>query len=119
MLTSCSTWPSRSACCSWRSMVRVQRTSGQFKRTSLSCARFTGVAPRAKMNQQRQRRFKTAADAKLARVRRFVADSQQLTVSGFKSQEEAIRNGEVPSDYEPFDSNSITPGTEFMHKVRV
>mmetsp|Transcript_81967 Transcript_81967/g.171536 ORF Transcript_81967/g.171536 Transcript_81967/m.171536 type:complete len:1395 (-) Transcript_81967:280-4464(-) len=55
-----------------------------------------GCAPRAKMNQQRSRRFRAANDARELR-------------------EEAIANGEEvgPS----FDSNCITPGTEFMAKL--
>ncbi|KAH3670343.1 hypothetical protein WICMUC_004839 [Wickerhamomyces mucosus] len=57
-----------------------------------------GVAPRAKMNQQRSRRFRTAIDAE-------------------KNLKKAIEQGEeLPKD-EPFDSNSITPGTEFMAKL--
>ncbi|GAV54367.1 hypothetical protein ZYGR_0AL00990 [Zygosaccharomyces rouxii] len=57
-----------------------------------------GVAPRAKMNQQRARRFRTAMDAE-------------------KALKKAIENGEEIPKGEPFDSNSITPGTEFMAKL--
>ena len=57
-----------------------------------------GVAPRAKMNQQRQRRFRGAADAAVALA-------------------EARRKGEIVGDLLPFDSNQITPGTEFMKKL--
>ena len=53
-----------------------------------------GVAPRAKMNQQRARRFKAAKD---------------LTEKLDKANN---RGGHVPT--EPFDSNCITPGTKFM-----
>lgn len=54
-----------------------------------------GVAPRAKMNQQRARRFRTAYEAEI-------------------NLNKAIEQGlDVPKD-DPFDSNSITPGTEFM-----
>ncbi|KAI9686709.1 MAG: hypothetical protein M1822_002768 [Bathelium mastoideum] len=57
-----------------------------------------GVAPRAKMNQQRSRRFRTALDAETARNK-------------------AIREGaEMPTE-DPFDSNCITPGTEFMARL--
>lgn len=57
-----------------------------------------GVAPRAKMNQQRARRFRTALDAERAR-------------------DKAIKEGvELPKE-EPFDSNCITPGTEFMARL--
>lgn len=57
-----------------------------------------GVAPRAKMNQQRARRFRSALDAETAR-------------------KDAVQRGvELPKE-EPFDTNSITPGTEFMAKL--
>ena len=57
-----------------------------------------GVAPRAKMNQQRARRFRTALDAE-------------------KAREKALREGiEMPTEA-AFDSNCITPGTEFMAKL--
>ncbi|KAL9653281.1 hypothetical protein ABK040_010988 [Willaertia magna] len=59
-----------------------------------------GVAPRAKMNQQRQRRF------------RKVFDAEQLRKKMAKKQEE-----ELPPVDDVFDSNCITPGTEFMAKL--
>lgn len=57
-----------------------------------------GVAPRAKMNQQRSRRFRSALDAEKARA-------------------DAIKKGIDLPETEPFDSNAITPGTEFMAKL--
>ncbi|WFC96839.1 exonuclease II Exo2 [Malassezia brasiliensis] len=57
-----------------------------------------GVAPRAKMNQQRSRRFRTAQEAK-------------------ENLEKARRRGEAIPDSAPFDSNCITPGTIFMQKL--
>lgn len=57
-----------------------------------------GVAPRAKMNQQRARRFRTAYEAE-------------------ENLKKAINQGlEIPKE-DPFDSNAITPGTEFMAKL--
>lgn len=56
-----------------------------------------GVAPRAKMNQQRGRRFRTAQEAQQAR-------------------EKALRAGEVIKE-KGFDSNCITPGTPFMTRL--
>lgn len=57
-----------------------------------------GVAPRAKMNQQRARRFRSAYEAE-------------------ENLKKAIRNGlEIPKE-DPFDTNAITPGTEFMAKL--
>jgi 5'-3' exonuclease len=51
-----------------------------------------GVAPRAKMNQQRARRFRTAKDAA-------------------ESAKRAESKGETLSKEAPFDSNCITPGS--------
>lgn len=57
-----------------------------------------GVAPRAKMNQQRSRRFRSAKEAE-------------------RAMSEAIARGdEIPSGV-PFDSNCITPGTDFMFNL--
>lgn len=50
-----------------------------------------GVAPRAKMNQQRARRFRTALDAEMAK-------------------EKAIKSGVQMPTEDAFDSNCITPG---------
>lgn len=65
-----------------------------------------GVAPRAKMNQQRSRRFRSAKDAE-------VTASEILARSALKG------NRELPSDIlaSRFDSNCITPGTDFMLKL--
>ncbi|CAJ1016832.1 XRN 5'-3' exonuclease N-terminus/Xrn1 helical domain/Exoribonuclease Xrn1 D1 domain/Xrn1 SH3-like domain containing protein, putative [Leishmania lindenbergi] len=58
-----------------------------------------GVAPRAKMNQQRQRRYRAGYEMMVAR-------------------EEALAMGEeVPEEKDMFDSNCITPGTPFMVRV--
>ena len=56
-----------------------------------------GCAPRAKMNQQRQRRFRAA---------------QEQSKSLMAAKE---RGEEIPA--EPFDSNCITPGTKFMARL--
>lgn len=58
-----------------------------------------GVAPRAKMNQQRSRRFRSAMDAK-------------------ERENKALESGE-PLPAEPaFDSNCITPGTSIYNTSR-
>ncbi|XP_065889991.1 5'-3' exoribonuclease 1-like [Dysidea avara] len=57
-----------------------------------------GVAPRAKMNQQRGRRFRSAREAQSV-------------------MDKATSRGQVLPTEERFDSNCITPGTEFMWKL--
>lgn len=76
----------------------IEHLYGKIKPKQLFFMAIDGVAPRAKMNQQRARRFRTALDAELAR-------------------EKAIRDGKELPKEEAFDSNAITPGTEFMHKL--
>ncbi|KAL6704388.1 exonuclease II Exo2 [Coniothyrium glycines] len=76
----------------------IEHLFGKIKPKQLFFMAIDGVAPRAKMNQQRARRFRTALDSE-------------------KAREKAIREGvEMPKE-EAFDSNCITPGTEFMAKL--
>jgi 5'-3' exoribonuclease 1 len=55
-----------------------------------------GVAPRAKMNQQRARRFRSAKDSMMLR-------------------EQLLSQGKEAPDL--FDSNAISPGTKFMFEL--
>lgn len=76
----------------------IEHLFGKIKPKQLFFMAIDGVAPRAKMNQQRARRFRTALDAENAR-------------------EKAIKEGvEMPKE-PAFDSNCITPGTEFMARL--
>ncbi|BFZ59990.1 exonuclease II Exo2 [Saitoella coloradoensis] len=72
----------------------IEHLFAKIKPRKLFFMAIDGVAPRAKMNQQRSRRFRTALDNENARKK-------------------AIQKGEVVPD-DPFDSNCITPGTVFM-----
>ena len=69
----------------------VDHLFGKVKPKKLFFMAVDGVAPRAKMNQQRSRRFRTAKEAREVR-------------------EKAERKGEKLPDEKAFDSNCITPG---------
>ncbi|EWC45022.1 hypothetical protein DRE_06302 [Drechslerella stenobrocha 248] len=76
----------------------IEHLFGKIKPKKLFFMAIDGVAPRAKMNQQRARRFRTALDNE-------------------KAYQKALRDGvEMPKE-DPFDSNCITPGTVFMAKL--
>jgi 5'-3' exoribonuclease 1 len=64
-----------------------------------------GVAPRAKMNQQRSRRFRSAKEA------------EQLAAEVTARENFMGHDLSVSSGKQRFDSNCITPGTDFMLKL--
>lgn len=76
----------------------IEHLFGKIKPKKLFYMAVDGVAPRAKMNQQRARRFRTALDAEQAR-------------------DKAIKEGQELPKEDPFDSNCITPGTDFMARL--
>jgi 5'-3' exoribonuclease 1 len=69
----------------------IEHLFGKIKPKKLFFMAIDGVAPRAKMNQQRARRFRTALDAE-------------------KARDKAVKEGKELPKEEPFDSNCITPG---------
>lgn len=65
-----------------------------------------GVAPRAKMNQQRSRRFRSAQDSQIK------AAATERIIEELKAQGKQIDESLKPK--RDWDSNAITPGTPFM-----
>lgn len=67
-----------------------------------------GVAPRAKMNQQRSRRFRAALEA-TDKIEKEEELLKEWRAKGLKVPEISKERG--------FDSNVITPGTKFMERL--
>lgn len=69
------------------------------------------MAPRAKMNQQRSRRFRSALESKKLQEKKLVLRDiwRKKGISASDNIDQYVENS--------FDSNVITPGTEFMSRL--
>ncbi|KAI4917846.1 uncharacterized protein J4E92_008783 [Alternaria infectoria] len=90
----------------------TDRCVGMVRPRKLLYMAVDGVAPRAKMNQQRSRRFRAAKEAKEKDDER--AEFQKMLNSQKASRGEDISSLEEVIE-KTWDSNAITPGTPFMH----
>jgi len=69
-----------------------------------------GVAPRAKMNQQRSRRFRTALESKERKIEYDILKNDWEKKGLYDN---FTNDNEINEKFE-FDSNVITPGTQFL-----
>jgi 5'-3' exoribonuclease 2 len=89
----------------------TDRVVGMVRPRKLLYLAVDGVAPRAKMNQQRSRRFRSAREAK-------EKDEEKAEFLKLLNQQKASRGEDITSLEQvvekTWDSNAITPGTPFM-----
>lgn len=83
----------------------TERVVNMIRPRKLLMMAIDGVAPRAKMNQQRSRRFRSAQDAKILQDQREM-DLEERRRRGQAADDEVVKTS--------WDSNAITPGTPFM-----
>ncbi|UZJ55410.1 hypothetical protein CBS101457_004730 [Exobasidium rhododendri] len=85
----------------------TERVVNMVRPRRLLMMAIDGVAPRAKMNQQRSRRFRAAQEAKEKEEETEKA-IQEWKASGIPISDETTQKKKA------WDSNAITPGTPFM-----
>lgn len=77
-----------------------------------------GVAPRAKINQQRSRRFRSAKEAE-EKAKAEEELREEWSKLGFAVNDNRPKRDPDSENEKPFDSNVITPGTPFMASLAI
>ncbi|KAH9977999.1 XRN 5'-3' exonuclease N-terminus-domain-containing protein [Lactifluus volemus] len=85
----------------------TERVVNMVRPRKLLFMAIDGVAPRAKMNQQRSRRFRTARDAQEKE------EAHKENVAMWEAMGKTLSDDDK-NRKPPWDSNAITPGTPFM-----
>lgn len=88
----------------------IDRVFGIVRPRRVLYMAIDGVAPRAKINQQRSRRFRSVREA-AQKAEEQAKLREEWREMGLKVKEED------PDAPPPFDSNVITPGTPFMSRL--
>ena len=86
----------------------TERVVNMVRPRKLLMIAVDGVAPRAKMNQQRSRRFRSAREA--AEKDKAVAEYHEM----MKAKGASVEGEGEEKPKKTWDSNAITPGTPFM-----
>ena len=89
----------------------IDRILAMIRPRRLLYLAIDGVAPRAKMNQQRSRRFRAAQESREKQDREFEVRREMFEKGTLEEPQEVSENSSN------FDSNCITPGTPFMDLV--
>lgn len=85
----------------------TERVVNMIRPRKLLFMAIDGVAPRAKMNQQRSRRFRASREAQEK------LEAKKESIELWKSMGKSVPP-EMLDDKKAWDSNAITPGTPFM-----
>jgi 5'-3' exoribonuclease 2 len=86
----------------------IDRIFGIVRPRKVLFMAIDGVAPRAKLNQQRARRFKSAKE---------MAETRRTEMDKYEAKCYRAKPDQMPTPPKFWDHNVITPGTPFMHTL--